>query len=322
VVAVTTKGSLLKILLSIFLVVISFSFLHVDKNQNAVALTITPAKSDITQIVLLGTGTPNADPERSGPSVAIVVNDTPYLVDFGPGVVRRAAAAARAGVKGLAVKNLKRAFVTHLHSDHTAGLPDLILTPWVLERNEPLELYGPAGIASMADHILKAYQEDINIRLNGGEPSNSEGYKVKVHEITPGVVYKDNNVTVTAFAVHHGNWPQAFGYKFQTPDRTIVISGDCTPSPAVIENCNGCDVLIHEVYSATALAKRTPDWQKYHSSYHTSSIELAELATKAKPKLLVLYHQLLWSSTEQQLLAEIRKGYSGTIVSGHDLDIY
>ena len=308
------------LVLALFFVVCCYSSLGgITANSNTSAINL--AKSNITQIVLLGTGTPNADPERSGPSVAIVVNGTPYLVDFGPGVVRRAAAAAK-DVPGLAVKNLKHAFVTHLHSDHTAGLPDLILTPWVLERNEPLEIYGPAGLASMTDHILRAYQEDIDIRLHGGEPSNKEGYKVNAHQITPGVVYKDNNVTVTAFAVHHGEWPQAFGYKFQTPDRTIVISGDCTPSPAVVENCNGCDVLIHEVYSATALAKRTPDWQKYHSSYHTSSTQLAELATKAKPKLLVLYHQLIWSSTESQLLDEIRKGYSGKVISGHDLDIY
>src|SRR4026207_1678372 len=126
--------------------------------------------SSRSQVVLLGTGTPNADPERSGPSVAIVVNDTPYLVDFGPGVVRRAAAAFRKGVKGLAVKNLSRAFVTHLHSDHTAGYPDLILTPWVLERKEPLEVFGPKGIKPMTEHILKAYSADIDIRLNGGEP--------------------------------------------------------------------------------------------------------------------------------------------------------
>src|SRR5262249_9889980 len=124
-----------------------------------------------TQVVMLGTGTPNADPERSGPSVAIVVNDTPYLIDFGPGVVRRASAAFNPGVKGLEVKNLNRAFVTHLHSDHTAGYPDLMLTPWVLERRSPLEVYGPKGISAMTRLITKAYREDIEIRLHGGEPS-------------------------------------------------------------------------------------------------------------------------------------------------------
>lgn len=275
-----------------------------------------------TQIVLLGTGTPNADPDRSGPSVAIVVNDTPYLVDFGPGIVRRAAAAVRKGIQGLAVKNLNRVFVTHLHSDHTGGYPDLILTPWVLERKEPLEVYGPKGIKAMTGHILKAYREDIDIRLRGGEPSNKTGYKVIAHEIKPGVVYKDENVTVKAFLVNHGTWREAYGFRFETPDRTIVISGDCRPSPSVIQNCDGCDVLIHEVYSEAGFARRPPEWQKYHSRYHTSSRELAELASKARPGLLVLYHQLFWGTSEDDLLTEVRAGYSGKVVSGRDLDVY
>lgn len=274
------------------------------------------------QIVLLGTGTPNADPARSGPSVAIVVNDTPYLVDFGPGVVRRAAAAFEKGVKGLAVKNLSRAFVTHLHSDHTAGYPDLILTPWVLERKEPLHVFGPKGIKPMTEHILKAYREDIDIRLNGGEPSNKTGHKVITHDIRPGVVYRDENVTVKAFRVNHGSWHEAYGFRFESPGRTIVISGDCAPSPSVIENCNGCDVLIHEVYSQAGFATRPPEWQRYHSRYHTSSRELAEIATKARPGLLILYHQLFWGASEDNLLKEVRQGYAGKVVSGSDLDIY
>lgn len=275
-----------------------------------------------TQVVLLGTGTPNADPDRSGPATAIVVNDTPYLIDFGPGVVRRAAAAFRKGIKGLEVKNLSRAFATHLHSDHTAGLADLILTTWVLERSAPLEIYGPKGIAAMTSHLLEAYREDIAIRLRGGEPSNKTGYKVIAHEIKPGVIYKDANVTVKAFRVDHGSWREAFGFRFETADRTIVISGDCRPSQSIIENCNGCDVLIHEVYSTTGFATRPAEWQKYHSRYHTSSRELAELATKAHPGLLILYHQLFWGTSEEDLLKEVRQNYSGKVVSGHDLDIY
>ena len=275
-----------------------------------------------SQIVLLGTGTPNADPDRFGPSIAVVVNDTPYLVDFGPGVVRRAAAAFQKGIKGLAVKNLNRAFVTHLHSDHTAGYPDLILTPWVLERREPLEVYGPKGIKAMTGHILKAYQADIDIRLRGGEPSNKTGYKVIAHEIKPGVVYRDENVTVKAFLVNHGSWHEAFGFRFETPDRTIVISGDCRPSPSVIQNCDGCDVLIHEVYSQAGFATRPPEWQKYHSRYHTSSRELAEMASKARPGLVILYHQLFWGTGEDDLLKEVRAGYPGKVVSGRDLDVY
>jgi len=251
-----------------------------------------------------------------------VINDTPYLVDFGPGVVRRAAAAFRKGIKGLAVKKLNRAFVTHLHSDHTAGFADLILTPWVLERAAPLEVYGPNGIKAMTEHLLKAYSEDIDLRLNGGEPSNKTGYKVIAHEIKPGVVYKDANVTVKAFPVNHGSWREAYAFRFETPDRTIVISGDCRPSPSVIENCNGCDVLIHEVYSQAGFATRTPAWQEYHSRYHTSSRELADIATRARPSLLILYHQLFWGTSEDDLLKEVRERYAGKVVSGRDLDIY
>ncbi len=122
-----------------------------------------------TQIVLLGTGTPNPDPMRFGSSIAIVVGDTPYLIDFGPGVVRRASAACEKGISALTMPNLKMAFLTHLHSDHTAGFPDLILTPWVLGRNEPLQVYGPAGTRDMTDNILAAYQQDIHERLHGLE---------------------------------------------------------------------------------------------------------------------------------------------------------
>jgi ribonuclease BN (tRNA processing enzyme) len=291
------------------------------------SLPLEPAKAHSfpqpgTKVVLLGTGTPNADPDRSGPAIAIVVNNAPYLVDCGPGVVRRTAAAARSGIKGLEPRNLKTAFITHLHSDHTAGLADLILTPWTLERSEPLEVYGPRGIKAMTRHLLEAYREDIDIRLNGGEPSNTTGYKVNAHEIESGVIYRDTNVTVKAFRVTHGSWKHAFGYRFETPDRTIVVSGDCRPSQSIVDNCQGCDVLIHEVYSTAGFAKRTPEWQKYHSRYHTSSRELAEIAAKARPGLLILYHQLFWGTSEEDLLSEVRQSYKDRVVSGHDLDVY
>ena len=268
------------------------------------------------QLILLGTGTPNADPQRSGPSVAIVANGQPYIVDFGPGVVRRAAAA------GITPKNLTIAFATHLHSDHTTGLPDLIFTPWTLEREAPLQLYGPRGLRSMAEHIEKAYREDIHIRLTGGEPSNKTGYKVAVHEIQAGEIYRDANVTVTAFRVSHGEWKNAFGYRFDAGGRSFVISGDTTPTDAVVNACHGCDVLVHEVYSESGFTRRPPEWQRYHARYHTSSKQLGEIATKARPGVLVLYHQLFWGTSEAELLDEVRRGYAGKVVSGHDLDVY
>jgi len=143
-----------------------------------------------TQVVLLGTGTPNADPLRSGPSTAIVVNGASYVVDLGPGVVRRAAAAAEKGIQALAPANLKTAFLTHLPSDHTAGLPDFYPMPAVLDRHTPLKLIGPKGTRSMARHIQAACKEDIDNRVKKLEKGDPASYRIDVTEIQPGMVYK------------------------------------------------------------------------------------------------------------------------------------
>jgi ribonuclease Z len=281
--------------------------------------------SDITQVVMLGTGTPNPDPERSGPAVAIVVNGTPYLVDFGPGVVRRAAAMSPTyggSMPALEIRNLRYAFLTHLHSDHSAGLSDLVLTPWVLERNQPLELYGPKGVEEMATHVLKAYRADIDYRVYGLEPANNEGWRVHSHEIDEGVVFEDDNVKVEAFRVRHGTWPNAFGYRFMTPDRVIVISGDAAPDENLEKYAKGADILIHEVYSVEGFKRRDPYWQKYHSTNHTSAHELGALAERVKPGLLVLYHVLFWGASEETVLREFREKYSGEVVLADDLDVF
>ena len=283
------------------------------------------AASDTTQVVMLGTGTPNADPERSGPAVAIVVNDTPYLVDFGPGVVRRAAAMSPTWggpIAGLEVKNLRYAFLTHLHSDHSAGLSDLILTPWVLERDQALELYGPDGIEEMASNILEAYRADIDYRVYGLEPANNQGWRVNAHTVEEGVVFEDDNIKVEAFRVRHGTWPNAYGYRFTTPDRIIVVSGDAAPDEAVERYAKGADILIHEVYSVEGFRKRDRYWQKYHSTNHTSAHELGELASRAKPRLLVLYHVLFWGASEETVLREVREKYDGEVVLADDLDVF
>lgn len=268
------------------------------------------------KLILLGTGTPNADPDRWGPALAVVANDQPYIVDFGTGVVRRAAEA------DIDVTTLTRAFLTHLHSDHTVGYPDLILTPWVLGRTQPLLVYGPPGIEHMTDHVLAAYAEDIRERSQGLQPSNDTGWRVNAHEIEgPGIVFADENVQVEAFEVKHGSWP-AFGYKFTSADRTIVISSDTAPSEKLVEAAQGCDILVHEVYSLSGFNRRPPDWQAYHSTVHTSSRELARIADQARPGLLVLYHQLFWGTSDEELVAEIKSHYDGEVVSGRDLDVY
>ena len=287
--------------------------------------TVLSQSPPATRVVMLGTGTPNPDPERSGPAVAIVVNDTPYLVDIGPGIVRRAAAMSPTwggDIPGLEVDRLEHAFVTHLHSDHTAGLSDLILTPWVLERDEPLQLFGPDGIEEMARHVLKAYRADIDYRVYGLEPANNEGWRVETHTIEEGVVFEDENVKVEAFRVQHGSWPNAYGYRFTTPDRVIVISGDAAPSETLEAFAKGADILIHEVYSVAGFKTRDPFWQRYHAANHTSAHELGEIAERAEPGLLVLYHVLFWGSDEETVLREVREKFSGDVVLADDLDVY
>lgn len=274
------------------------------------------------QVVLLGTGTPNADPDRSGPAVAVVVGGSVYLVDAGPGVVRRAEAARRNGVGALAAPNLRRVFLTHLHSDHTVGLPDLLYTPWTLGRTAPLEVYGPAGTRALVQHLVAAYAADVRLRLDGLEPANGTGHVAAAHDVSPGVVYQDSSITVTAFRVAHGSWPEAFGYRFATRERTIVVSGDTRPTEAIVEQCGGCDVLVHEVYAQQGWARREPEWQRYHAAFHTSAPDLGKLAARARPGLLVLYHQLPWSSTPEQVLREVREHFDGRVVYGNDLDVY
>jgi ribonuclease Z len=279
-------------------------------------------KASSTKVVLLGTGNPNPDPEHSGCSVAVIVNDTPYIIDFGPGLIRKAAAMSpRYGgnIKALDVKNIKRAFLTHLHSDHTTGYPDLLLTPWVMGRDEPLQVYGPEGIKKMTDNILEAYADDIKYRLYGLEPANNEGWRVIATEFNEGLIYEDDNVKVEAFPVNHGSWPNAFGFRFTTPDKIIVISGDTAPSENIVKYSRGADILLHEVYYKQGFDKKNEFWKKYHSQNHTSTYELAEIANEVKPGVVVLYHILFWGGTEDDLLSEMQKNFDGKVVVGSDL---
>ena len=270
-------------------------------------------------VVFLGTGTPRPDPNRQGPSLAVVANGKAYIVDAGTGVVRQAAAAFQRGIKALWASQLDVAFLTHLHSDHTLGLPDLILTPWVMGRSVPLQLFGPAGTHALADNIEKAYAEDIQVRINGLEHLNDPGHQVMVHEIQPGVVFQDATVKVTAFAVKHGSWTEALGYRFDADGKSIVISGDTRPVDSVVEACNGCDILVHEVYSGTPSG---PDDAAYFSSFHTSAKELGEIAARAKPKRLVVWHWVqLRDTDESQMVDEIHAKFHGAVVVANDLDV-
>jgi ribonuclease BN (tRNA processing enzyme) len=281
-----------------------------------------------TQIVMLGTGTPRPDPRRAGPATAIIVNDVPYLIDFGAGVIRRATAAYEKGVTALGYGglNIRTVFLTHMHSDHTIGYPDLIFTPWVMGRREPLAVYGPKGIEAMTGHVLEAWQVDIDGRMGGLNQHNPTGYMVNAHEIVPGVVYRDSHVTVTAFPARHEEMADSFSYRFDTPDRAIVISGDTAPTQALLDNSRDCDVLIHDAYSTQEVrdaARPSPEFRRRH---HTSSVELAEIANAVKPGLLVTYHRSHAGEGtpggQDVLVEEIRQIYRGKVVAARDLDTF
>lgn len=297
---------------------------------SSLAPVAVSAQSSRTQVVMLGTGTPIPDPDRTGPGVTIVVDSIAYLFDAGTGVVRRAAAAGRNGVEAFAPASPKaqpaprfdRVFLTHLHSDHTLGLADVIFTPWIQGRVAPLDIYGPPGTKRLVKGILDGNAEDIAERSHSSGGPSANGWKSVVHEIAEGVVFKDSRITVTAFAVPHADWKYAFGYRIQTPDRTIVISGDKRPNDALIKQCNGCDVLIHEVYSNAGFATLPKARQIYHAHAHTSATEVGDIATRTKPKLLILYHQLFFGSSDETLLAEVRSHFAGRVVSAKDLDVY
>jgi ribonuclease BN (tRNA processing enzyme) len=280
----------------------------------ALLLLAAAAFAQDTRVILLGTGTPNADPERMGPAVAIVSGSRVYIVDCGPGVVRRAAEA------GIRMDQLTRLFITHLHSDHTAGYPDLILTPPNDGRTLPLETWGPPGVREMTANLLRAYRADLAIRLHGTQPHDAAAFETRAHEIRSGEVYRDEMVRVTAFAVRHGAMP-AFGYRFEARDKVIAISGDTTYSEALIAAAKGCDILIHEVYSEKGLARRTTDWRRYHAAYHTSGPDVGRVAARVRPRKLVLYHALPMGESPEEVVSEVRRNFAGEVIYGGDLDV-
>ena len=294
------------------------------KNKFLLLLLIAPSLYGQTKLIVLGSGTPNPDPDRAGSAYAVVVNETPYLIDFGPGIIRRAASLSPpwgGEIEAMTVKNFEHAFLTHIHSDHSAGLADLLLTPWIMGRDKKLNLYGPKGLEQMASSTLEAFEDDINYRIYGTQPSNKIGYKFNFYLLTEGLIYEDENVSVEAFAVPHGSFDDAYGFRFTTEDKVIVFSGDTGPSKTLEKFAAGADILVHEVYSNAGFLKKTKDWQIYHQGHHTSTFEVGEIASRAKPKLLLLSHILFWGSSTDEILKETQSTYKGEIKIAEDLMI-
>tara|TARA_B100001029_G_scaffold177903_1_gene183434 strand:- start:193 stop:1092 length:900 start_codon:yes stop_codon:yes gene_type:complete len=278
-----------------------------------------------TKLIILGSGTPNPDPERYGSGYAIVVNESAYIVDFGPGIVRRISAMSPSwGGKfsSMELKNINIAFLTHIHSDHSGALADLILTPWIMGRSEPLNLYGPKGLKAMSENIIEAYIDDINYRLYGSQPANKLGYTTNVNEIMKdGTIYKDKNIEVIAFKNNHGDFKNSFGFLFITEDKRILLSGDTAVSGNLIKYGKNLDILVHEVFSSETFVNKTKDWQIYHKAHHTSSIDLGKIAKQLNPKKLVLSHILFWGATDESLINDVKENFNGETIVAKDLMI-
>lgn len=275
--------------------------------------------SAVTRLIVLGSGAPVPDPDRAGPAFAITYGTRVFVFDAGAGVMRRAAAA------GLPIDGFTAVFLTHLHSDHTLGLPDVIHTTWVMGRSRPIPVVGPPGTSAMVSHIQAAWVEDILVRTEGSERGRNGGHRVDVRETTGGVVYDSAGIRIRAIPVSHGSWPVAFAFRIDTPDRSIVLGGDTAPTRALEEASAGVDLLVHEVYLSRRVApERRPGgelWPQYLREFHTSDEELGAIAARAKPKRLILTHVLRMGGTMDEVLAGVRRGgFGGTVVIANDLD--
>jgi ribonuclease Z len=279
----------------------------------------TPARA--MEVVLLGTGYPRPFPDRAGPATAVIVNDKFFVVDAGRAVVLRLSALKAPLPEVAAV------LLTHLHSDHTSGLPDLFATSWAMGRKHPLQLYGPRGTQEMVDGLLKFYAYDIHVRRDLTEELEPDGARIDMHIVEEGTVYKDADVTITAFKVDHRPVEPAFGYKFEAGGKMVVISGDTAPSDNLVKFAHGADILVHEVFmpgyffepdhasqgrgDPVAVARRL-------SRYHTNAEQVGKIAAAAKVKKLVFTH-IIPSKDGEKMRELASKNFKGEIIVGSDL---
>ncbi|HEX6642638.1 MAG TPA: MBL fold metallo-hydrolase [Thermoanaerobaculia bacterium] len=265
-------------------------------------------------VLLLGTGYPRPDPARAGASTVVIAGDAWFVVDAGRGATMRIAAT------DLQYAKMGGVFLTHLHSDHTAGLPDLFTTSWQFGRKTaPLELYGPKGTKKLANAMLDFFAEDIHLRRDVLEKHPAAGATIRTHIVREGVVYDDGKVKITAFAVDHRPVEHAFGYRFEADGQVVVISGDTRPTDNLVKYAKGADVLVLEAYLPEHFDRvDTPEVAARLKRYHTSAEEAGELAARAGVRKLVLTH-LIPGNADATFRERAARAFSGEIVVGTDL---
>lgn len=267
------------------------------------------------KVTLLGTGTPSPVMHRFGASILVEAGGNKFLFDAGRGALQRL---TQAGVRWREVRGV---FLTHLHSDHVVGFPDLWLTGWLVsERTTPLNVWGPKGTKKMMSHLEQAYEYDIKIRIldNLAAPA---GALIVAEDIAEGFVYEKDGVRVTVFNVDHAPIEPAFGYRIDYAGRSVVLSGDTRPSANLIRNAQGVDLLVHEVtvpetYRRAGVA---PELAKTIIDHHTTPEQAGEVFSKTKPRLAVFSHIARPSATEQDILPPTRNTYAGPVEVGEDL---
>ncbi|GCB02460.1 MBL fold metallo-hydrolase [Ralstonia sp. SET104] len=275
-------------------------------------------------VTLLGTGSPTPRPERNGPSTLIEVGGKKLLFDMGRG---NTVSLFRAKIP---FGEITAHFITHLHSDHINGLPDLYLTGWLgtpyASRQGPFVVYGPKGTEAMMAKLYDAFSEDRRIR-HADEHLTLEAAAVQAHDIGPGVVYDVDGVRVTAFKVFHGALIEpAFGYKIEYKGHKVVLSGDTKYAPAVEKEGTGADLLIHEVAILGSDAERLLAERPVYRAimdHHITPEQAGILFNNAKPKLAVFSHIVIAGTaapdTVDQIVAQTRKAYAGPLVVGEDM---
>lgn len=271
------------------------------------------ASAQSLKVTLLGTGDPDPLMERFGPSILVEAGNEKLIFDAGRGGLQRL------GQLGIPWNDLSALFLTHLHSDHTVGIPDLYLTGWLLGRAVPFRIWGPAGTRAMMSHLVKAFQFDIRIR-QADDLRPAEGAVVVAKDIAQGVVFENGGVKVTAFDVEHGPVKPALGYRVDYAGHSVVLSGDTNFSENLIRFAQGTDVLIHEVCLADPEVLRGSEHERHVMAHHITPERAAEVFNRVQPKLAVYSHiVLLGNVNDEQILARTRKTYSGPLEMGEDL---